>query len=334
MYDDQGIYTLYNFWSKKISTHLLKVVPNIGIEHRVAGETLRISLGGLSKNDATLQFSNRDYNLTLVSHGTPVGNLNADYMGRIQLTSSSFELRNVNVSDEGTYILRDNLNRKLKIVTMVLVDHHEGVSAGPFMGLLMLLGIPPCIFCCCRKKICKKNNQPTTTVNTPTATVNFDNQINPPGPPPAYPNIVAPADPSSAYTPGYPAIGGNVVHPPPNPTFPNQPPYSGYAMPPNPASNPVYPPASGFPPAQPPQWSGAPYNPPAPAGIAPVMYSAPAGPEPVNGEINPTTPLLIPPQPLVSQPSGPYSGANVPNSSDSAVQFNVNMGKDSSLNFL
>ncbi|KAI5617491.1 hypothetical protein C0J50_23043, partial [Silurus asotus] len=196
MYEDQGIYTLYNFWSKTISTHLLKVVPNIGIEQRVAGETLRISLGGLSKNDATLQFSNRDYNLTLVSHGTPVGSLNAEYMGRIQLTSSSFELRNVNVSDEGTYILRDNLNRKLKIVTMVLVDHHEGVSAGPFMGLLMLLGIPPCIFCCCRKKICKKNNQPTTTVNTPPNTVNFDNQINPPGPPPAYPNIVAPANPS------------------------------------------------------------------------------------------------------------------------------------------
>ncbi|XP_026790886.1 uncharacterized protein LOC113539365 [Pangasianodon hypophthalmus] len=334
-FEDQGTYTVYNFWNKKISIHLLKVITKTGIQDCVAGETLSISLSGVSKNNATLHFSNDDFNLTLVERGSPVGNLHPEYMGRIQVTSNSIEVLNVNVSDVGNYTLRDRLNRKVKIISMRLVDHHEGVNAGPLMGLLMLLGIPPCIYCCCRKKICNKRSQHTTT--TTTTTVMLDNQINPPGPPVDYANSTAIAGPTPVYTPGYPAVG--TVHPPPNPTFPPQPPYSGYpatspAMPPNPPFNPGYAPASGFPPAQPPQWSGAPYNQSAPAGFAPVMYNAPAGPEPVTGEITPMTPLLTPPQPEVAQPPAPYAGANVINSSDSAAQFNINMGKDSSSNFL
>lgn len=87
----------------------------------MAGETFRIPLGQLVKNDATLHFSNEDFNLTLVDHGSPVGNLHPDYMGRIQVTSNSIEVLNVNVSDVGNYTLSDRLNRKVKIISMYLV---------------------------------------------------------------------------------------------------------------------------------------------------------------------------------------------------------------------
>lgn len=42
--------------------------------------------------------------------------------------------------------------------------------------------------------------------------------------------ICACANVLQGYTPGYPTVGENIVHPPPNPTFPPQPqpPYSGY----------------------------------------------------------------------------------------------------------
>ncbi|XP_060728942.1 DNA-directed RNA polymerase II subunit RPB1-like isoform X1 [Tachysurus vachellii] len=377
-YDDQGKYTLINYWHQKTSIHLLMVVAKRSIQNCVAGESLNIYLGGLPTVDATLRFSNQDLNLTLVERGSAVGNFHPDYMGRIKVTSSNIQLLNVNVSDVGSYTLSDRLNRKIKIISMNLVDHHEGVSAGPLMSLLILLGIPPCIFCYCRKKTCRKNNQPTTTINTTTATVKYDNQINPPGPPPGYANPAAPTagytpgytpvgestvhpppnptfppqqpysgypatspamPPNPGHTPGYPPVGEGTVYPPPNPAFPPQPPYSGYpatspAMPINPPYNPVYPAASGFPPAQPPQWGGPPCNQPVPAGLAPVMYNAPAGSEPVKGEIPPSTPLLAPPQPEVPQPPAPGTGTNVLTSSGSAVQFNVSMGKDSSSNFL
>ncbi|KAK3554057.1 hypothetical protein QTP70_019172 [Hemibagrus guttatus] len=354
----------------------------------VAGESLSIYLSGLAKNDATLRFSNQDFNLILVERGSPVGNVHPEYMGRVQVTTTSIEVLNVNVSDVGNYTLSDRLNRTIKIISMNLVDVHEGVNAGPLISLLMLLGIPPCIFCYCRKKTCRKNSQPTTTtINT--TTVKYDNQINPPGPPPAYAN---PAAPTPGYSPGYPAVGESIVHPPPNPTFPPQQPYSGYpatspAMPPNPGYSPGYPavgesivhpppnptfppqqPYSGYPatsPAMPPNpgyrpgypavgesivhpppnptfppqqpYSGYPATSPAmPAnnGFAPMMYNAPTGSEPVKGEIPPTTPLLAPPQPAVPQPPAPHTGTNILNSSDSTVQFSINMGKDSSSNFL
>ncbi|TSK22550.1 hypothetical protein Baya_1908 [Bagarius yarrelli] len=283
-FDDEGIYTVINFWNRKSAIYLLKVITKSSSQNCVVGESLSIYLSGLPKNEAKLNFSSEDFNLTLVERGLPVGNLHPDYMGRIQVTSNSIEVLNVNVSDVGNYTLSDHLNRKVKIVSMNLVDHHPGISAGPLTALLLLLGIPPCICCCCRKRIFKKSSQPTTS----TTTVKYDNQINPPGPPPAYDDPPTPAGPSPSYTPGYPAA--------PSPMFPPQQPYSGYpVMPPNP--NPLYPPMPGFSPAQPPQWSGTPGNIPAPAGFAPVMYDAPVGPEPVKGELPTTTPLLTPPQP-------------------------------------
>lgn len=86
----------------------------------VAGEKFRIPLGGLLRNYATLNFSNQDFNFTLVSHGSPLGNLHPEYLGRIQVTSSSIELLNVNVSDVGNYTLSDRLNRKVGIISMNL----------------------------------------------------------------------------------------------------------------------------------------------------------------------------------------------------------------------
>lgn len=81
----------------------------------------RIPLAGLEGNDATLHFSNQDFNLTLVKHGSPVGNSQPEYMGRIHVTSNSIELLNVNVSDAGKYTLGDHLNRKVKIIFMKVV---------------------------------------------------------------------------------------------------------------------------------------------------------------------------------------------------------------------
>ncbi|XP_047668594.1 uncharacterized protein LOC113642464 isoform X3 [Tachysurus fulvidraco] len=319
-FNDEGTYSVLNIWNRKLSIHYLKVITKKSSQDCVAGESLSIYLLGLPEIDATLHFSNQDLNLTLVKSGTPVGNSHPDYMGRIKVTSSSIELLNVNVSDVGNYTLSDRLNRKVRIVSMNLVDSHPGLKAGPLAALLLLLGIPPCICCCCRKRICKKTSQNTTNTNS---TVKYDNQIIPPGPPPAYDSPAVSAGSTPGYPRGYPAVGESTVHPPPNPAFPSQPPYSGSpAMPPNP--NPLYPPGSGFPPAQPPQWSDAPSNQPPPAGFAPVMYNAPSVADSVKGEILPTTPLLTPPQPEVAQHPAP----------DSAIQFSINQGNNSSSNFL
>lgn len=98
----------------------------------VAGQTFKIPLAGLVKNDATLHFSNQDFNLTLVDHGSPVGNSHPEYMGRIQVTPNSIELHSVNVSDVGNYTLRDRLNRRAVVYAMYL--------SGMFLlGILILL---------------------------------------------------------------------------------------------------------------------------------------------------------------------------------------------------
>lgn len=104
-----------------ILTLLIVLKAKRSIQDCVAGETLTISLSGLSKDDATLHFSSQDFNLTLVERGSPVGNLRPDYMGRIKVTSKNIEVLGVNVSDVGDYTLRDHLNRKVKIISMKLV---------------------------------------------------------------------------------------------------------------------------------------------------------------------------------------------------------------------
>lgn len=107
---------------KLIQYYLLNVLKaKTGVQNCVAGENLRIDLSGLSKNDATLHFSSQYYNLTLVERGSPVGNLHAEYLGRITLTSTGIDILNVNVSDVGNYTLTDRLNREVKIISMVLV---------------------------------------------------------------------------------------------------------------------------------------------------------------------------------------------------------------------
>ncbi|XP_046725911.1 uncharacterized protein LOC124399185 [Silurus meridionalis] len=308
-YADQGTYTVLNIWNSKISIYLLKVATKTSSEKCVAGETFKIPLGSLSKNDATLHFLREDFNLTLVDHGLPVGNLHTDYMGRVQVTSNSIEVLNVNISDVGNYTLRDHLNRKLRIISLTLVDHHSRISASPLAAVLLLLGIPPCIYCCCchRKNICKKDSHSTTTA-APTSTVKFDNSINPPEPPPAYVGPSIPTDPVPAYTPSYPGVGGSIVHPPPNPTLPPQPPYSEYAPPAMPSNSDF-----GIPSAQPPQYGGVPYNQPAPAGFVPMVCNAPA---------TSVTPLLSLPQ-LEAQNPAQYTGKDVLDTSDAAIQFNM-----------
>lgn len=87
----------------------------------MVGQTFKIPLTGLVRNDATLHFSNQDFNLTLVDHGSPVGNSHPEYMGRIQVNPNSIELLNVNVSDVGNYTLRDHLNRRVMVYAMYLV---------------------------------------------------------------------------------------------------------------------------------------------------------------------------------------------------------------------
>lgn len=118
------VHANYLIWSVFI---VLKA--NRGTQNCVAGETLSIFLGELSRFEATLAFSNQDYNLTLVDRGSPVGNSHPDFMGRIKLTTNSIEVLNVNMSDVGNYTLSDGLNRKVKIISMNLVGEFlHGIS--------------------------------------------------------------------------------------------------------------------------------------------------------------------------------------------------------------
>lgn len=99
-------------------------------QNRVAGETLSIYLSGIPSNEATLQFSNDNYNVPLVKHGVLVANSHPDYVGRIKITSNRIEVSNVNVSDVGNYTLSDGLDRKAKIIYMQLVGEFLlGISA-------------------------------------------------------------------------------------------------------------------------------------------------------------------------------------------------------------
>ncbi|XP_072533180.1 uncharacterized protein [Salminus brasiliensis] len=297
-FDDEGTYIQKNFWNKVTSITKVKVLHKRGTRDCVPGETLSIWLDGIRKDEASLRFSNEDVNLMLVERGSPVKNL-PDYFGRIKVTSSSIQVLNVNVSDVGNYTLFDGQDRRAVTIRMYLVDHHEGIDASPLMALLLLLGIPAGVCCCCRKKIFRKSSQSTAMT-----TIHSQNMISPPGPPPAYNHPVAPVGPGPIYTPGYPAPGESQVHPPPpNPGYPVQPQYGREpAMPQNPQG-----PASGYPPAQPTQWTGPPYNP-----AAPAMYT-PGYPTPGESQVHPP-PLdpAYPPQPYSGQPAMPFNPGFTP----------------------
>ena len=94
----------------------------------MAGETLSISLDGLTKNDASLSFSNlRDKNFMLVKQGS-VQNL-SDYYERIKVTGSSFQVLNVSESDEGKYILFDGEGRQAKVTTLTLTSEFQPLKS-------------------------------------------------------------------------------------------------------------------------------------------------------------------------------------------------------------
>uniref|UniRef100_A0AAY5EN75 Immunoglobulin V-set domain-containing protein n=1 Tax=Electrophorus electricus TaxID=8005 RepID=A0AAY5EN75_ELEEL len=180
-FDDQGNYT-----QKSLKR---TVLVNVKVKECVAGETLKIPLRGLTSRQATLDFYSHDLNLTLVDHGLPIGKSHPNYYERLKVTTETIEVLNVSVSDMGNYTLQDDRGRKVLMVIMKLVDHHEK-KLNPLVALMLLLGIPAGVCCCCRKRIFKKSGHPTTTTN-----VQSGNLIPPPGPPPSYNTVVDPAVP-------------------------------------------------------------------------------------------------------------------------------------------
>lgn len=88
------------------------------IQGCLPGKNLSISLDGLSRDDVKLQFSSRDFNLTLVDHGLPVGNRYPGYWGRILVTTKTIQVLIVDGSDVGKYILSDRENNTVTIITL------------------------------------------------------------------------------------------------------------------------------------------------------------------------------------------------------------------------
>lgn len=82
------------------------------------GKNLSISLDGLLKDDVKLQYSSRDFNLTLVEYGLPVGSKHPGYWGRIQVTTKNVQVLIVDGSDVGNYTLSDRENNTVMIVSM------------------------------------------------------------------------------------------------------------------------------------------------------------------------------------------------------------------------
>ncbi|XP_062377219.1 wu:fc21g02 isoform X2 [Sardina pilchardus] len=348
VFDDEGTYSLKDYWNKETKSILLDVITEHNYINRVAGEDLSISLEGSNHHEATLQFTGEAGNFTLVRDGAPVGNDLGDYAGRVKISASGIIIKNVNTSDVGRYKLFDRRDRPVSVTRMTLVDKHEYAEPNPLLALLLLLGIPAGICCCCRKKIFRK--KATTTA---THVIHTDGP--PPGGPPSYNTPSTPMvppgsggqvfyhgptpDPNAGYAPGYPA-GGGTIPPPQNPGYgqpmgpPLNPGYGQPAMPQGPGfqpgydpQNPVYPPTAG---PVAPQWNGPPpnqYNPAAPPGYAPVAYSAPppTSAEPRKEEIkmnemSPAAPLITPPQPQVGQPTDSTWSSSEPS------KFEINAG--------
>uniref|UniRef100_A0A3B4TTJ1 Immunoglobulin subtype domain-containing protein n=1 Tax=Seriola dumerili TaxID=41447 RepID=A0A3B4TTJ1_SERDU len=190
-YEDQGTYVQKDFWDKEISTFKVAVTPRRNFVKCVAGGSLYISLEGIDLADSILLFSGQAANVTLVRDGAPVSQDLPDYWDRVQTHSQNIEIRNVNYTDEGHYVLKDRRNRVVSVTRMDLTDQHDYSGGNPLMALLLLLGIPAGICCCCRKKIFKKKATNAASLqNTPVAV-----QAPPSGP-------VGPSPPYS--TPGQP----------------------------------------------------------------------------------------------------------------------------------
>lgn len=81
-------------------------------------KNLSISLDGLSRDDVKLQYFGKDFNLTLVERGLPVGNKQFGYWGRIHVTTKNIQVLIVDGSDVGQYTLTDRENNTVTIVTL------------------------------------------------------------------------------------------------------------------------------------------------------------------------------------------------------------------------
>ncbi|XP_060782372.1 uncharacterized protein LOC132889659 isoform X2 [Neoarius graeffei] len=117
-FDDQGNYTELNVLDEVEVVHSVMVLSKRRIQKCMPGKNLSISLDGLSKDDVKLQYSSKDFNLTLVEHGSPVGNSQPGYWGRIHMTTKNIQVHILDGSDVGMYTLRDRENNKVMIVTL------------------------------------------------------------------------------------------------------------------------------------------------------------------------------------------------------------------------
>ncbi|XP_017565615.1 uncharacterized protein LOC108434763 [Pygocentrus nattereri] len=119
-FDDQGTYTLLNFRNQVSSVTSLKVISSTSIKYCVADATLKISLDGLKKDEASLSFSNQKRTLTLVQRGSPMWNHN--YNKQIKVTNSSIQVVSVSESDVGQYTLSDLQGRQTQVITLKIID--------------------------------------------------------------------------------------------------------------------------------------------------------------------------------------------------------------------
>ncbi|KAK3554064.1 hypothetical protein QTP70_019173 [Hemibagrus guttatus] len=117
-FDDQGNYTEWNFWANVASVHVVKVLSKRRIQGCMPGKNLSISMDGLLKDDVKLQFFGKDFNLTMVERGLPVGNTQFGYWGRIHITTKTIQVLIVDGSDVGKYILSDRENNTVMTVTL------------------------------------------------------------------------------------------------------------------------------------------------------------------------------------------------------------------------
>ncbi|KAM9314355.1 uncharacterized protein KZ484_024129 isoform 2-T3 [Pholidichthys leucotaenia] len=336
-YEDEGTYIKKNYWNHEISVVKVAVKPRRVTKKCVAGENLHIRMEGAKGSQASLFFSGVAGNITLLRHGAIKTDDLPEYRGRIDPSFWNIIIKNVNTSDEGIYVLRDQKDRVVSVTRMELVDHHEVINGSPLLALLLLLGIPAGVCCCCRKKIFKKANTAATLQSSQETT--HPPPTGPVGPCPPYDQ---PQQPGGVYYPGPDLNMGPTVHFPPQPSDPG--PWTG--PPPSPGFNPAYPPQNPAYPsagsAQPPQWSGPPPGqyppgPTTPMGYAPVMYSSapPASAsEPVKEELKMDNMTASPADPLLpekpqgdtgSTPPEPPSSNTVPGSTDGAYQFQIDV---------
>ncbi|XP_072533181.1 uncharacterized protein [Salminus brasiliensis] len=120
-FEDQGDYTQQNTFKNGICVTKVKVLTSTDTKTCEVGQTLTIPLDVIKKNEASLRFSSDGVDLTLVTRGSPVFNLR-DFSKRINVTSSSIQVSNIQVADMGNYKILDVKGRVAKITTLKVID--------------------------------------------------------------------------------------------------------------------------------------------------------------------------------------------------------------------